>query len=379
MMNLSFWEKQTYYAHRDIIIVGGGFAGLWCAIELKQRQPALNIALLDKGVIPTGASTRNAGFSCFGSPTELLSDMVQIGEENAWQLVEWRYRGVLKIQQHFERLIDYEPSGGYECLKAGTTEWARCTEKLDWLNNALQRITGVEQVFVQDDAALAANGITGFDHLFFNRLEGVLHPAKLLVALQQKAQSLGVQLFNGIDVVGFEQETGSGVVIETEQRIHFHTERLLICNNAFAKELLPQLDIQPARGQVLLTSPIDGLQLKGAFHYDHGFYYFRNLGNRVLLGGARNKSIETENTTSFITTNFIQKELESFLQTHLLAGKTYTITDRWAGIMGMSRGADKMPVIQQAKENVFCAVRMSGMGVALAPVAAELVADLMLR
>jgi gamma-glutamylputrescine oxidase len=378
MMNLSYWEKDTYYSHRDVVIVGGGFAGLWCAIELKTRRPSLNIALLDKGVIPTGASTRNAGFSCFGSPTELLKDAANLGEQDMWQLVEWRYKGLLKIQQTFAAgLIDYETSGGYECLKAGSPGAAQCEEGLDRLNAGLRQITGQDNVFYFDNAQLSANGLTGFDFLISNRLEGLLHPARLLMALQQKAQGMGVQLFNGIDVVSFEQVPG-GVHIETEQRIAFNASQLLVCNNAFAKELLPQLDIQPARGQVLLTSPVEELALKGSFHYDNGFYYFRNLGNRVLLGGARNKSIETENTTSFITTNYIQKELELFLQTHILPGKSYTITDRWAGIMGMSSGTDKMPVIQAVKENIFCAVRMSGMGVALAPVTAEMVAELML-
>lgn len=71
---VSVWEKETFFAPQDIIIAGSGFVGLWSAFYLKKRNPKLKITIRDKGIIPTGASTRNAGFACFGSLTELLAD-----------------------------------------------------------------------------------------------------------------------------------------------------------------------------------------------------------------------------------------------------------------------------------------------------------------
>jgi glycine/D-amino acid oxidase-like deaminating enzyme len=152
--------------------------------------------------------------------------------------------------------------------------------------------------------------------------------------------------------------------------------QLLVCTNAFARQLLPQLDVTPARGQIIVTSPINGLPFKGAFHFNEGYYYFRNLGDRVLLGGARNLAIAEETTTEMTITDTIQQELERFLREVILPGRHYTIEDRWSGIMGL--GSEKMPIISAVNDHVFCAVRMSGMGVALAPVAGEQAASLLM-
>ena len=175
---------------------------------------------------------------------------------------------------------------------------------------------------------------------------------------------------------GIECATDTGRVEQAfRSHLPLRAEQVLICTNAFAQQLLSNIHVIPARGQVLVTSPIEGLSLKGTFHYDAGFYYFRNLGNRVLLGGARNKAFEEETTTSMTITDTIQKELEQFLAQYILPDYQYTITDRWSGIMGM--GNEKMPVIKEVAPQVFCAVRMSGMGVALAPVIGEKIADMM--
>jgi gamma-glutamylputrescine oxidase len=124
----------------------------------------------------------------------------------------------------------------------------------------------------------------------------------------------------------------------------------------------------------LVTAPIPGLKIKGTFHYDEGFYYFRNLGNRLLLGGARNAAVDEETTTEMEITQNIQYRLEQFIINHLLPGAHFEITDRWSGIMGL--GSEKMPIIKKISANTYCAVRMSGMGVALAPVAGNEVAKL---
>jgi gamma-glutamylputrescine oxidase len=81
-MQISIWEKESFYAPKDVIIVGSGLVGLWCAWHLKKNNPKISIAIIDRGIIPTGASTRNAGFACFGSVTELVEDAGRFGEEN---------------------------------------------------------------------------------------------------------------------------------------------------------------------------------------------------------------------------------------------------------------------------------------------------------
>ena len=187
---------------------------------------------------------------------------------------------------------------------------------------------------------------------------------------------MGVQVFNATEIRSFEHSE-EGVVLTTNHPVSFTTKRLLLCTNAFTKELLPEADIIPARGQVLLTSPIEGLPWQGTFHSDEGFYYFRNLGNRVLLGGARNKAFDDERTTEMTTSDFIQTALENYLDDVVLPQfkGQYSIDYRWSGIMAM--GNEKMPIVKQLQPNIYCAVRMSGMGVALAPVVAKQVSQMM--
>lgn len=372
MPQLSVWEKETFFAPQDVIIVGSGFVGLWSALKLAEKNPNHTITILERGIIPTGASTRNAGFSCFGSPSELLHDIALMGEEKTFELVELRYKGLQEIKKYFaDDVIGYDASGGYECFTNGSADWKLVEQELDWLNKKLVPITGEEKTFHIADDKLSSFGFNGFDHLIENKLEGGLHPGKLVQALLRKVQSLGVQVLTNIEVKSFHQKNGR-VIIETHPSFNFKTKQLLLCTNAFTKELLPGADIIPNRGQVLITGDIPGFTIKGTFHFDRGYYYFRNLGNRLLLGGGRNKAFDEEKTAIMATTDIIQNELESFIKKHLLPNINFNITGRWSGIMAM--GTEKLSIVKEVDENIFCCVRMSGMGVALAPVVAEQVA-----
>lgn len=375
MQELSIWEKETFFAPQDVIIIGSGFVGLWSALHLKQLHPNYKITILERGIIPTGASTRNAGFSCFGSPSELIHDAQEMGEAAMWELVTMRYKGLKEIRNTFsDAEIEYDACGGFECFKTDSPEWTKCKEKLNWLNDGLEIITGQKEVFTIADEKLPDFGFSRFQHMIANKLEGGLHSGKLVQALLKKVQTLGVQVITGIEVLNY-QEMDQFVSITTYQPVEFFATQVLLCTNAFTRQLDSSIDIIPNRGQVLVTSPIENLPFKGTFHFDNGYYYFRNLGNRLLIGGARNKAFEAENTLEMKTTEIIQQELEQFINQYLLPEASYTITDRWSGIMGM--GSNKSPIVCAIGKNIFCCVRMSGMGVALAPVVARQVIQLM--
>lgn len=375
MNDLSVWERESFFAPADVIIAGSGFVGLWSAYYLKKKAPKLSITILERGLIPTGASTRNAGFACFGSLTELVSDAAKMGEEKMLELVEMRYKGLRRIGKVFSnKIIDFQHHGGYELIAGDNTDINELRSHIDKLNRPLKKIVKLQKTFRMADEKLAEFGFAGVRHLIENKAEGQLHSGQLCQALLQLVQSMGVTVLNEITITSFEKVNGH-LLLHTNRGISLSASQLLVCTNAFARQLLPQLDIEPARGQVLVTSPIGGLPFKGTFHYDEGFYYFRNLGDRVLLGGARNKAFEAEHTDEMIITSQIQDELERFLREIVLPGRNYNIEHRWSGIMGM--GGEKMPIVQPVNDHVFCAVRMSGMGVALAPIVGEKIARLM--
>ncbi|HYC28757.1 MAG TPA: FAD-dependent oxidoreductase, partial [Chitinophagaceae bacterium] len=121
-MQVSVWEKESFYRPADVIIISSGFAGLWTALELKKKKSKLNIVIVDRGIMPTGASTRNAGFSCFGSVTELLYDAKTFGEEKMLRLATLRYAGLRHIRETFKaKEIDYEQNGGYELIEENSS------------------------------------------------------------------------------------------------------------------------------------------------------------------------------------------------------------------------------------------------------------------
>ncbi len=367
MQQVSIWEEQSFYAPQDFIIAGAGFTGLWVAFHLKQKFPDKNICILERGMIPAGASPRNAGFACFGSLSEILADMKTRGPEQSMRLVQWRFEGLKMIRQYFpQSLIDYQVSGGFELLNDPAL-----LNELSNINSLLYPATKAIETFTVRDDLIKEFGFAGTRHLIENRFEGGLHSGKLLKTLAQMLYSSGVQILYGCDIKDYE-ETDEWVTIHTSHKKKWKARQLILCTNAYIKKMFPDLDITPARGQVLLTEPIPDLKIDGVFHFDEGYYYFRNLGDRILLGGARNASFETEFTFDQVTTNRIQHRLEEFLTQVILPGQKPKITHRWAGIMAM--GGDKFPIVRKLSPRTRCAVRLSGMGVALAPTVGKMVA-----
>jgi gamma-glutamylputrescine oxidase len=376
MLPVSVWENESFFSPRDIIILGSGFTGLWSAFYLKKRYPKKKILILERGLIPSGASGRNAGFACFGSFTELLSDEQKQGESEMLELVEKRFRGLEKILKRFSpQKIDYENLGGYELVSPEQfPDLDTLRTQIDKLNGQLKNITGKQKTFQLNDSKIKTFGLGGSHHLIENKLEGQLHSGKLLEALVQLVHCMGITILTRVDVKNMESRNGK-MILETNLPLSLEAGQVLICTNAFAKSLLPELDVQPARGQVLLTDPIEGLKIKGTFHYDEGFYYFRNLDQRVLLGGARNKFFKEEETFSAEVSEPVQQELERFLKEIILPGIPYQINKRWSGTMAI--GSEKKPIVRKINEQLFCAVRMSGMGVALAPQLGKEIAGIM--
>jgi len=373
---LSYWEKSTHFGSCDVLIIGGGLVGLFSALELKQKDPGLRITVLDRGpFLPYGASTRNAGFACFGSISELLDDLQSLSEEQVFSLVERRYKGLLKMRSLLgDEAIDYEPLGGYEVFTNEQYELSeKCFASLESFNTAIKPITGLDQTYVDASHEMASFGLGGVTGIIRNQGEGQIDTGKMMKRLLQKVRESGTDVFTGLGVVKLD-EHASHINVHTNFGFVITAGRVLVTTNAFACELLPELDVRPGRAQVLVTDLIPGLRLRGSFHYDRGYYYFRNVGERVMFGGGRHLDFEGERTTDFGLTEKIQDSLEELLRTMILPGTEFRIEQRWSGIMGL--GPDRMPVVKSVSPRVFCAVRMGGMGVAIGSVVAEEAAEM---
>ena len=112
-----------------------------------------------------------------------------------------------------------------------------------------------------------------------------------------------------------------------------------------------------------MTKPIENLKWKGTFHYDEGFVYFRNIGERLLLGGGRNKDFSGEETTEYGENEAIKAYLHELSATLLGIPLQNQIEFAWSGIMGFSD--TKMPVMKEVEPGVHIRAGLGGMGVAI--------------
>jgi len=371
--NLSFWEQDTFFNNIDVAIIGSGIVGLNAAWQLKKKHKNLKIAILERGMLPMGASSKNAGFACFGSPGELLDDIKKYSESTVFSLVERRWEGLLKLRKNLgDKAIDFHNWGGYEVFDS-KEKYESCFDKLDYLNKNISTLVGLKTIFKVAAKQINKFGFDGVNGMLLNVAEGQIDTGKMITALIQKAHQAGVYIINSFQVESFNDE-GSHVHIQSINDIHLTCKRVIICTNGFAKQLLPDYPVVPARAQVLITKPIPNLKLKGTFHFDDGYYYFRNIGNRILFGGGRNLDLKGEQTSEFGLTELVQNRLDILLKYIIVPYSNPEIDMRWSGIMGL--GPEKTTIIKAVSQNVFCAIRMGGMGIAIGSLVGEEVADL---
>ncbi len=362
--NLSYWERETFFKKIDVAIIGSGIVGLAAAMRLKELDPSLQVAVLERGVLPAGASTRNAGFACFGSMTELLDDMRHLGEDQVFSIVEKRWQGLQRLRALVgDANMDFRMLGGYEMFTDDEDDiFRQCRERIPDFNQKVGAITGHPEVYQVADERLPRFGFRGVRHLILNQPEGQVHTGKMMATLLRIAESNGIKIFNGINLKRLE-DSSQGVELETDSGWTLRVPRVLVAVNGFAKTLLPDADVTPARNQVLVTHPIPGLRVEGCFHYDRGYYYFRNIDGRILLGGGRHLDNATEQTAEFGANELIRSALVQLLKTVICPGQPVSVDAWWTGILGL--GSIKKPIVERYSKNVVIAVRLSGMGVAI--------------
>ncbi len=360
---LSYWERKTYFEEVDFLIIGAGIVGFSTAIELKNKYPDAKILILERGYLPSGASSKNAGFACFGSVTELLDDLTKMDESKVWETVANRWNGLQNLKQLIgEKNLELESNGSWDLIMPDEiNSISEINSKLPYLNAKIEEITGEKNVYQEDKNCSSTFEFNGLQTSYFNRLEGQINTGKMITRFHQLAIEKGILCLFGISVEAL-QSNLYNVGLQTSVG-YMKARNVLICTNGFAQQFLPNRDINPARAQVLVTTPIENLKVKGTFHYQQGYYYFRNVEDRILLGGGRNLDFLGETTTELETTSQITEALTNLLKNVILPNQQFSIEYNWSGIMGV--GQTKAPIIEKIDERIAVGVRLGGMGVAI--------------
>ena len=387
---LSFWERDSFLNDIDVAIIGSGIVGLSAALTLRERNAQLRIAVIERGALPEGASTRNAGFACFGSISELLDDLETSSENAVFALVEKRFRGLARLRQRVgDANMRYEAFGNYEIFKNTVEErntdssgkgrgFEQCADKLAYFNKNVQDIVGRKDNYQIATTDFGLKNV--YPKMILNVSEGQIDTGRMMITLLRLAKENNILIFNGLkikkltDTLSLRGTKQEGVTLETDEGWDFSAQKVVVATNGFARQLMPQLAVIAARNQVIITKPMPNLRIKGGFHYDKGYFYFRNVGNRLLFGGGRHLDVEKEMTDAFGETKLIQNTLNQLLKEVILPEQPFEIDMTWSGILGI--GTQKKPIIERISPNIVVAVRMGGMGVAIGSLVGEEAADL---
>ena len=345
----SFWEREEWLSAPDLLIVGAGIVGSSTALFYKQAHSDHDVLIVERGCVPQGASTRNAGFACIGSISEHLSDIKKAGEETVLNRIERRWKGLKLLRETLgDNRIDYQPTGGYDIFPE-KDRFEACRDQISNFNHLFEERIGETGVYSVD----SVNGVDAI----YNRLDGALNSGKLIRELHRKLAELGVRVWWNSTVSAVSAEN---VAIEGGPVLY--PKKTALAVNGFASRLT-DLPVKPARGSVLVTKPIEHLAWRGTFNYNEGYVYFRNVDDRLLLGGGRNIAVEEETTDRFEINPAIRDYLVRFADEVLKLPKGWEAEMEWSGIMGMTE--TKEPVIQEIEPGFWAAAGLSGMGIAI--------------
>jgi gamma-glutamylputrescine oxidase len=331
----------------DVAVVGGGITGCSCALAL--AEAGLRVRLYEAREVAGGASGRNGGFALRGgsAPYPVLAD--SIGSERTAAL--WRWTEAELVELAAVAGDAYRPTGS---LRLAVDEEERKELRVEY--DAL-RAAGFAAEW-RDELPTPLDG--RYPGAIFHPPDGVLQPARLVRRLAALAAEVGVEIHEHTRV-GSVQETGADTVV--------------VATDGYPSGLLGELEglIVPTRGQVIATEAINE-RLFDIPHYGrHGFDYWHQAPDgRIIAGGFRDVSLDTEFTADEVTTPVVQEALDRFIESHL--GRALRVDYRWAGIFGMV--FDFLPVVGRVpgRDGLWVAGGYSGHGNVLGFACGRLVA-----
>ena len=348
---LSYWELKGWFENTDALIVGGGLVGMNAALDLQSLHPNWRIVLIDRSDIG-GASTRNAGFACFGSPSELLEDWKTLGHERTIDLVKMRWDGLNELRRQWgDDALGYRDCGSLEVF-THPESFQQCLAALPEMNEVLSPIFGETPFTTLDSSTFTDSGLNNVCGVISSPLEGDLDVAQMNRAMRRELFSRGIDVIGGVTVQHLHQ---NGLSWQMGTNLgDLEAPKVFICNNAWASELL-DIDVQPAPNAVVVSQPLHRLKLKQTIHHDRGYVYAREVDGRLLIGGGRHWKCRDDHDR-------IQRLLD-WAQKHIVGAESIQIDHHWIGQLGV--GTHRMPVIDELKPGLFAGVRLGGMGVAV--------------
>ncbi|MEX2504783.1 MAG: FAD-dependent oxidoreductase [Egicoccus sp.] len=278
--------------HRaDVVVVGGGFTGLWTALSLTDRDPSLRVHVVEAEVVGYGASGRNGGFvepslthglanGRLHFPDE-VDELARLGQEN--------FAGLLADADRFGVSDAFERTG---LLQVATAPW-----QLDDLAEDVEAHAALaepHELLDADGVRAEVDSPTYLGGLHLPEAGALVHPGQLVRALASEARRRGVVIHEHSPVAGI-ATTDTGVVAQGADG-HVLAERAVLATNAYSHRVLRRTSrhFVPVYDYVLLTEPLGAEQLarigwkrrQGLADSGNQFHYYRlTADDRILWGG----------------------------------------------------------------------------------------------
>ena len=298
---ISYWLRepgQTFESPiaadstTDVVIIGGGFTGLWTAIALTDTDPTLRVVVLEAETISYGASGRNGGF-CEASLTHgLANGILHFPDE----LERLELEGIANLQG----LIEFTRTHGIDCdlEETGTLSLADQPHQVEefraWVDEAAEHGETLE-FLDRDDAQAEVHSPLWHAGLYRPPGRDILvDPAKLCRGIARVAAERGVRIHEHTRVSGLERRAG-GVDVRTATGATIHADQVVVATSAYSGWLrrLRQTFV-PVYDYVLVSEPltpdqrsaIGWARRQGLSDSNNQFHYFRlTADDRILWGG----------------------------------------------------------------------------------------------
>jgi len=356
----------------DVVVVGGGFAGLNAAIELADR--GLSVVVLEAERVGFGASGRNGGQAIVGFASGQAVFEQQLGRDDARRVWAMSLEALNIIRERIERFgmaCDWVP--GYLYV-ADTPRKARqlldelAAQERDY-GFACQVATGadVQQHILSERYQVAA----------YENTSGHLHPLKYALGLAQAAQSLGVRLHEGSPALSM-TPTRDGVTVQTACGA-VQARYAVLAGNCMLPEISPRLArplhsrIMPVGTYIIATAPLEPalcqrLIPSNAAVCDNHFVldYFRFSADQRMLFGGR-----VSYTT--MTPPRLKATMRERMVRVFPALKDVPVDAVWGGFVDISM--NRAPDFGRLAPHIYYLQGFSGHGVAATGLAGRLVAE----
>ncbi|KRF21808.1 FAD-dependent oxidoreductase [Phycicoccus sp. Soil803] len=357
----------------DLLVVGGGFTGLWTALRARERNPKRSVLLIERDRIAEHASGRNGGF-CEASLTHGESNGRTRWPAEYEQLDRLGLQNLHEIEQTLTRY-------GIDCgfVRGGVLKVATSEHQVGYLEPDREGFLDAKAVRQMVDSPTYLGGRHEKDHA------ALVDPARLAWGLAASAESLGVTIAEGTELTAIRRR-GTGVEVTTPGGV-IHAGQVVLATNVFKNPLRRLRNyVVPVYDYVLATEPLSSEQLQ-AIRWDpsigladsanHFQYYRITSDNRILWGGydaiyhfgrAIRPDLEDRDRTY---TKLAEHFFATFPQ---LAGIRFT--HRWAGVIDTSTRFNAFYGSAHRGRTVY-ALGFTGLGVGASRFAADVLLDLL--